>query len=553
MILKIKRAKFLQLMELLKIWSKLNATLWESKVPLAATLDDDSIDAFRDDFLLPGIKHQPARHTLLSLETVDSGCLMDSLAEEIGDLLGDDSLRTLSGNAAENWPGQWKEAIRTVNRPKRRVMIIEGISQLNRFDEKEIHEFLSVLKSLAIETKISVLAIVSQQETPACKDIPGFEAKMCGSVYPIATAPNKIARTIGLSVFSAGVLGLVIGGVNVLSPQSNEPTLIQIPQTASIDSKPNTPTEDVVSEGQPNQDSADASTTKLEIKPEPVEEVPEIEVVEIPLPIDAIVKTEFPLGEMLDLFEPSPDLSSDDLGQLFETLIEKHPDRDFAKIENWIEQLQNAEESFEFIMAEKCSELEKTDKAYLWNTYWAEKAPSAEAMYRVGGARLLGLGTEEDPGSAVNYLDKSQQQGHSDATYLYGLCHLFGHGVPQDHKKAFTTFLSAQKQGSTLVYRELGRLSEKGIGTPQDKAAAIKYYEAGAENKEPYCIERFNALTNQSNPDELPQQHSMHVAVEKVFPESEFEKLQPAPKTPTWKTNTWKPQKWKSKSPCGRF
>lgn len=141
------------------------------------------------------------------------------------------------------------------------------------------------------------------------------------------------------------------------------------------------------------------------------------------------------------------------------------------------------------------------------------EAGDAKAQLQIGGAYQEGRGVEKNPALAVEWIQKSADQGYPRGLAALGQCYFLGQGVSRDETKALLYMTQAAEKGyaeaqfnlaafltSNKKYTEafpwmkksaeqgfpegqyaLGRLYERGQGCEPDQGAAMLWYKKAAD------------------------------------------------------------------------
>jgi hypothetical protein len=105
------------------------------------------------------------------------------------------------------------------------------------------------------------------------------------------------------------------------------------------------------------------------------------------------------------------------------------------------------------------------------------QAGDIQAMYAVGEAYELGMGTISSHSQALKWYRAAAEKGHPEGAYQMGYAYYWGKGVAKDRKKAFQWFLRAAEKGSQAAMPYLSKMYALGQGVPQDKAKAAEWSE----------------------------------------------------------------------------
>ncbi|MFY4763333.1 tetratricopeptide repeat protein [Aliarcobacter butzleri] len=115
----------------------------------------------------------------------------------------------------------------------------------------------------------------------------------------------------------------------------------------------------------------------------------------------------------------------------------------------------------------------------------------AKAQYYLGAMYMQRLGVKWNPKKAVEWWEKSANQGFAAAQTNLGYMYEKGSGgLKQDSKKAFEWYQKSALQGDVEAQYNFGVSYEKGIGATQDYAKAVEWYEKSANQG--YANAQFN-------------------------------------------------------------
>lgn len=130
---------------------------------------------------------------------------------------------------------------------------------------------------------------------------------------------------------------------------------------------------------------------------------------------------------------------------------------------------------------------------------WLEKSAqqgNAEALYNLGFIYHNGLGVSQDYSKAMDYYLQSAVKDNSDAMVQIGTFYRYGREVPTDYSKAMNWFMKAADNGNAAALFNIGYLYEKGLGVPQDYSEALKWYKKAADEGDKHAIDKVNELKN---------------------------------------------------------
>lgn len=138
----------------------------------------------------------------------------------------------------------------------------------------------------------------------------------------------------------------------------------------------------------------------------------------------------------------------------------------------WLEKLlkQKPDEVNELMLAEQYSKTNQFEKAQaIYSKYSETNNPASQALL---GSYMIRQGKYDQ---AVNFYQKSANQGDSDAQYFLGKMYFDGLNVKQDFQKSFEFFLKSAKQGHTIAQLDVARAYLRGKGTNKDHKQAVKW------------------------------------------------------------------------------
>jgi TPR repeat protein len=114
------------------------------------------------------------------------------------------------------------------------------------------------------------------------------------------------------------------------------------------------------------------------------------------------------------------------------------------------------------------------------------RAGNAADMYSVAHAFASGLGTAPDVDRQITWLERAAEAGDDRAPHNLG-CAFDEAG---DFERAHTRYRRAAALGDAAAMANLGWMKERGHGGEPDEAAAIEWYQRGADLEDPQC--RYN-------------------------------------------------------------
>ncbi len=106
-------------------------------------------------------------------------------------------------------------------------------------------------------------------------------------------------------------------------------------------------------------------------------------------------------------------------------------------------------------------------------------------QYYLGHMYLTGLGVTKDEKKALEYIQKSADQGYDKAETLLGFLYDEGRLVPQDKKKAVSYYKKAADMGNTFALLNLGVAYYKGEGVAKNDQLAIEMLEKVPLDQQP--------------------------------------------------------------------
>ena len=115
---------------------------------------------------------------------------------------------------------------------------------------------------------------------------------------------------------------------------------------------------------------------------------------------------------------------------------------------------------------------------------WFEKSAEqgfADAQYYMARCYHNGHGVEQNYEEEAAYYQKAARQGHTDALYNMGYCHMNGVGVEENVELAAQCFKKAAQNGDAEAQYITAILCESGIGCEADIDEATHWYTQAAE------------------------------------------------------------------------
>ncbi len=131
------------------------------------------------------------------------------------------------------------------------------------------------------------------------------------------------------------------------------------------------------------------------------------------------------------------------------------------------------------------------EKALEWLEKSAENGNST-AQYQLANQYYYGEDTEKDLSKAFDWYRKCAEQGHPYASYAVAQIYQKVETVPQEsdkvqeyYKKALSGFMQIVKNnhGNAELFYRLGRMFQNGLGTDIDTAKAVEFFKRAAESK----------------------------------------------------------------------
>ncbi|SNS63673.1 trypsin-like peptidase domain-containing protein [Antarctobacter heliothermus] len=130
-------------------------------------------------------------------------------------------------------------------------------------------------------------------------------------------------------------------------------------------------------------------------------------------------------------------------------------------------------------LAEALSAADRSDEAFAaYRT--AALAGDAIGQAGLGISYLWGLGTDSDPQTAREWLEKSAAQGHPIAKTGLGVIYQYGQGVTADPNRALALFVEAAEAGYHGAQDQLGDLYLTGEIVAQSDKTAAEWFEKSA-------------------------------------------------------------------------
>jgi uncharacterized protein len=116
---------------------------------------------------------------------------------------------------------------------------------------------------------------------------------------------------------------------------------------------------------------------------------------------------------------------------------------------------------------------------------WIQKSVDqgyADAQFTFGLLYLGGLlGVKEDSVAANRWFRLAADQGHAAAQFNLGYSYFFGRGVPQDRTAAAFWYSKSADQGNVEAQVKMGLVYSSGDGVPQNYALAARYLRQAAD------------------------------------------------------------------------
>lgn len=106
---------------------------------------------------------------------------------------------------------------------------------------------------------------------------------------------------------------------------------------------------------------------------------------------------------------------------------------------------------------------------------------NTDAQVGLGGACLLGLGTEVSLSEALRWIQPAAEKGNTEAQVFLGDMYSFGLGVPASLEKAAQWYLRAAQRGNAHAQAGMGLFASYGVGgVPQSFSEAAKWFSLSA-------------------------------------------------------------------------
>lgn len=116
---------------------------------------------------------------------------------------------------------------------------------------------------------------------------------------------------------------------------------------------------------------------------------------------------------------------------------------------------------------------------------WIQKSVDQgyeDAQFTFGLLYLGGLwGVKKDSAAANRWFRLAADQGHAAAQFNLGYSYFFGRGVPQDRTAAAFWYSKSADQGNVEAQVKMGMVYSSGDGVPQNYALAARYLRQAAD------------------------------------------------------------------------
>ena len=104
-----------------------------------------------------------------------------------------------------------------------------------------------------------------------------------------------------------------------------------------------------------------------------------------------------------------------------------------------------------------------------------------DAQYRLGNMYYYGYGVNKDYKKAVEWYQKSADQGYKLAQNDLGHMYDQGYGIDKDYKRAIEWYQKSADQGCEDAQYSLGNMYYYGYGVDKDYKKAIEWYQKSAD------------------------------------------------------------------------
>ena len=118
----------------------------------------------------------------------------------------------------------------------------------------------------------------------------------------------------------------------------------------------------------------------------------------------------------------------------------------------------------------------------------------ADAMYRMGYFYQHGLGVKQDYAEAMNWYEKSADNGFGMAMLNIGYMYFHALGVEQSYDKAFSWYQKAAYAGVASAKTNLGQMFHYGYGVDVDYKQAMEWYQKAADDGNVLAMNNIGAL-----------------------------------------------------------
>lgn len=134
----------------------------------------------------------------------------------------------------------------------------------------------------------------------------------------------------------------------------------------------------------------------------------------------------------------------------------------------------------------------------------AAEEGDAAAQFRLGEALFHDPArTNETSVQAINWLQRSAENGNTDAMIFLGRLSRTGVGILQDFAQASVWLHTAAQRGSPEGMLELGRLYRDGVGVEKDLVKAYVWFNRAAAARNLDAVREREAIARVLKPDEL--------------------------------------------------
>ena len=116
-----------------------------------------------------------------------------------------------------------------------------------------------------------------------------------------------------------------------------------------------------------------------------------------------------------------------------------------------------------------------------------------------------GLGVEQDYLRAAQFYRRAAERGHAPAEYNLGYLHFTGRGVPQDYGIAAKFFRRAAEKGDADAQTNLGAMYTRGHGVPRDYVKAHMWFSLAAAQGKPQASRNRDIVAKKMTQEQLSQ------------------------------------------------